>query len=217
MNLVALLVCLVSAAGAQQLQPAPVVAASTSSVAVSSSASPSYQALSEAVDRALRKNAVAVVAADGSYQEDPNQPCLVDPKAANVHLSAGALSNPSPAHTSFERAAFWSSFAAYQATWVADMVTTGMELTQPGRWEGDPLYTMFGNRSMAGVLGSSAVVHAAATALGLFAYDRAKNATGWGRVALDTLAIGTNTVGTAAHTFGTVNNIIWIQRPTPSK
>jgi hypothetical protein len=105
-----------------------------------------------------------------------------------------------------EDAAFWTSWALFDAAFVADFVTTGMVLSRGG-YEEDPLYTAFGNTNMAGVIGSAVAVHAVSmlATLGLHAW--ARRTRGPARAILDVLAGGGNTYGIAAHTAGFVNNV----------
>ena len=131
--------------------------------------------------------------------------CPRTPPAASGRTASAV---PVPDHTPFEQAAFHATWWAYHAAWTADFITTAMFLQKPKFAEQDPLYTMFGNRSTPGVLGSVIVVHAAASAASWWLYDLARRQTkDWARVVLDAASFGINIFGTGAHIDGTVNNV----------
>lgn len=139
--------------------------------------------------------------------EDASAPCPVQPQPARDSVPPPP---PLPQHTALEDKIFWKSWWLYQLTWGADFATTAGILYNPTGQESDPLYTRFGSRSKAGVLGSVAVVHGAVSLATWLVYDRAKNAPGFWRTLLDVASIGTNLAGSAAHTEGTINNAIWL-------
>jgi hypothetical protein len=111
-----------------------------------------------------------------------------------------------PAHTALEKALFNTTALGYHSAFVADFATTGMVLGRGGH-EMDPLYTRFGNKNMAGVIGSAVALHVAATAGSMALYKEAAKSHGLKRVLLDAAAIGINAYGIGAHTQGAVHNI----------
>ena len=74
-------------------------------------------------------------------------------KSSRVILTV--LSQPSV----LQRSLYYPTWWGYHASFIADFTLTGMILDRGGR-EGDPLYTLFGERNMAGVIGSAIAVHA---------------------------------------------------------
>ena len=113
---------------------------------------------------------------------------------------------PKPAHTRLEKNLYNATALGYHSAFVADFATTGMVLGRGG-YETDPLYTRFGNKNMAGVIGSAVALHAAATAGSMALYKEAAKTHGVKRVLLDAAAIGINAYGIGAHTQGAVHNI----------
>jgi hypothetical protein len=113
---------------------------------------------------------------------------------------------PKPAHTALEKNLFNAAAIGYHSAFVADFATTGMVLGRGGH-ETDPLYTRFGNKNMAGVIGSAVALHAAATIGSLTLYKEAAKKHGIKRVLLDAAAIGINGYGIGAHAQGAVHNI----------
>jgi len=113
--------------------------------------------------------------------------------------------NVKPEHTKLEKDLFWSTAMGYHATFAADFATTGMVLGRGG-YETDHLYTQFGNKNTAGVIGSAVVVHAAATAGSIALYEEAKKFHGVKRVLIDAAAIGINVYGIGEHTYGAAHN-----------
>ena len=113
---------------------------------------------------------------------------------------------PKPAHTALEKDLFNATAMGYHSAFVADFATTGMVLGRGGH-ETDPLYTRFGNKNMAGVIGSAVALHAAATVGSLALYKEAAKSHGVKRVLLDAAAIGINAYGIGAHTQGAVHNV----------
>ena len=99
-----------------------------------------------------------------------------------------------------------SASAGELRAFVADFTTTGLVLGRGG-YETDPLYTRFGNKNMAGVIGSAVALHAAATVGSLALYKEAAKKHGIKRVLLDAAAIGINAYGVGAHTQGAVHNV----------
>jgi hypothetical protein len=141
--------------------------------------------------------------------EDPDDgPCTTTPATSRNASLPPLFRVVPPEHTTLEQIAFQSSWWAYHAAWAADITTTAMFLRRPNDVEQDPLYTMFGNHSEAGVLGSATVVHAAISGASWALYDLARyQKQRWLRDALDAAAFGINAVGVGAHLDGTINNV----------
>jgi|GEM_PF-2213148 len=106
---------------------------------------------------------------------------------------------------SFANDAFWSTWWGYHAAWAADFTTTGMILSRGG-YEKDSLYTRFGNKNMAGVIGSAAVVHAGLSVASLVLHEEAKKRTGFKRYALETAAIALNSTFIVVHADAAAGN-----------
>jgi hypothetical protein len=144
----------------------------------------------------------------------PDAPTAVAPEAGATGLTppgapsaprAAAVPTAKPARTAFEKTAFWSTWYGYHAAWAADFTSTGMILGRGG-YEEDHLYTQFGNKNMAGVIGSAAAVHVAASAASLALYEKAGKEHGWKRVVLDAAALAINSYGIGAHVQGVTHN-----------
>lgn len=101
--------------------------------------------------------------------------------------------------------AFWASWWGYHAGWAADFATTGLVLARGG-YEKDHLYTMFGNKNMAGVIGSAAAVHVAISAASLVLYKEARKRKGWKHAVLETAAIAANSYWTGVHMDAAAGN-----------
>src|SRR5579883_1108831 len=115
--------------------------------------------------------ALSVLCAGAAFgQQTPDAPSALS-SLQNASFDTAAKEKPAaalpdapsskakPEHSTAEKALFWSSYAGFHAAWAADFTTTGMILNKGG-YEMDPLYTRFGNRNMASVIGSAAAVHA---------------------------------------------------------
>jgi hypothetical protein len=113
---------------------------------------------------------------------------------------------PKPAHTTLEKDLFWSSWWGYHAAFAADFATTGRVIGRGG-YETDPLYTRFGNKNMAGVIGSAIALHAIASVASVALYKEAAKKHGLLRYALDAAAIGINSYGIGAHVQGAGHNV----------
>jgi hypothetical protein len=113
--------------------------------------------------------------------------------------------NVKPEHTKLEKDLFWSTAMGYHAAFAADFTTTGMVLGRGG-YETDHLYTQFGNKNAAGVIGSAVALHVAATAGSIALYEEAKKFHGVKRVLIDAAAIGINAYGIGVHTQGAAHN-----------
>jgi hypothetical protein len=105
-----------------------------------------------------------------------------------------------------ERNLFWSTWWCYHATFIADFTMTGMILRRGGR-EADPLYTLFGNKNMAGVIGSAIVVHAVVSLVSLQLFKMTPKHHGAWRFMLDAVAFGVNSYFIGVHTYATISNI----------
>ena len=113
---------------------------------------------------------------------------------------------PKPNHTALEKDVFWSTWWGYHAAFAADFATTGMVIGRGG-YETDPLYTRFGNKNMAGVIGSAIALHAIASVASVALYKEAAKKHGLLRYALDAAAIGINSYGIGAHVQGAGHNV----------
>jgi hypothetical protein len=166
--------------------------------------------LSGAVDHVLSGaggvnfDGATVVAADVDAADSP---CPVQRPAVATHIDIAAP----PQHTELEKQAFWSTWAAFQLTWVGDFATTAVLLSHPKTQESDPIYTVFGSQNKAGVLGSVAVVHVLVSADSGLAYNQSKKTQGFWRYVLDTLSVGTNLSFTGMHTEGTIHNTLFLE------
>ena len=76
-----------------------------------------------------------------------------------------------------------------------------------GGHEADPLYTLFGNKNMAGVIGSAVVFRAVTSIISIGLYRAARKRHGAWRFILNATAAGLNTYFTGVHTCGAVNNV----------
>jgi hypothetical protein len=111
-----------------------------------------------------------------------------------------------PQPSILERNVFWSTGVVYHASFVSDFTLTGMILDRGGR-EGDPLYTLFGERNLAGVIGSAVVFHAVFSLISWNCYQEANKRRGAWRFFLHAAATGINSYFLAVHTYATFNNI----------
>jgi hypothetical protein len=111
-----------------------------------------------------------------------------------------------PAHTALEKDLFWSTWWGYHAAFAADFTTTGMVIGRGG-YETDHLYTQFGNKNMAGVIGSAVAVHAIASVASVALYREAAKKHGVWRYTLEAAAIGLNSYGIGTHTWGAAHNV----------
>jgi hypothetical protein len=120
-----------------------------------------------------------------------------------------ALKNPvsQPNRTSsLEKDLFLSTWWCYHAAFAADFTTTGMVLDRGGR-EADPLYTLFGEKNTAGVIGSGVAVHAVASIISLQLFKAARTRHGAWRFLLHAAATGINSYFICIHTVAIINNI----------
>jgi len=111
-----------------------------------------------------------------------------------------------PQATPLERNLFWSTWWGYNAAFVVDFTTTAMVLDRGGH-EADPLYTLFGNKNAAGVIGSAVVFRVVTSIISTELYKAARKRQGAWRYILNGAAIGLNTYFIGIHTYATVNNI----------
>ena len=118
--------------------------------------------------------------------------------------------NPHARRDSIEDKVFWSSWWGYHAAWAADFTTTAMILKRGG-YETDPLYTHFGNKNMAGVIGSAVVVHIGTSIAGVLLHDEAKKYTGFKHYALEAAAILINGYGIGVHSHCAAQNADLLQ------
>ncbi|MFI5360336.1 MAG: hypothetical protein ACHQ49_00080 [Elusimicrobiota bacterium] len=150
-------------------------------------------------------------AASPAGAEIPDAPSTVvalKPAAAAMPaLAAKALpSVPQPKESPLEKDLFWSSWWGYHAAFVADFTTTGMVIGRGG-YETDHLYTQFGNKNMAGVIGSAVGLHVIASVATLELHKRALKHHGFTRFAMEAAAIGIDSYGIGAHTQGAAHNV----------
>jgi hypothetical protein len=122
----------------------------------------------------------------------------------NASLVKVTLLPPQP--SVLERNVFWSTGWVYHASFVSDFALTGMILDRGGR-EGDPLYTLFGERNLAGVIGSAVVFHVVFSLISWKCYKEANKRRGTWRFLMHATAIGINSYFLAVHTYATFNNI----------
>jgi hypothetical protein len=101
---------------------------------------------------------------------------------------------------------FLSTWWGYHAAFAADFTTTAMIISSGGH-EGDPVYTAFGDRNMAGVIGSAVVFHAAASFISFQLYKAAQRRHGAGRFILNATATGLNSCFLGIHTYAAINNV----------
>jgi hypothetical protein len=111
-----------------------------------------------------------------------------------------------PSYSSIERNFYWSTWWAYHASFVADFTTTAMIMDRGGR-EGDPLYTLFGERNMAGVIGSAVVFHVVFTVISYSLYRKSGTRHGIRRFLLYATATGINSYFFTVHSYATIGNI----------
>jgi hypothetical protein len=121
--------------------------------------------------------------------------------AAQAHLTVPQL-QPS----ALERNVYWSTWWVYHASFVSDFTLTGMIIDRGGR-EGDPLYTLFGERNIAGVMGSAIVFHAVFSLISWKWYKEADKRSGAWRFLMFATAAGINSYFLAVHTYATFGNI----------
>jgi hypothetical protein len=145
---------------------------------------------------------------DGSSSSNAGLP---DAPMPNASLAAsGPRSGLTPAkkipESAFEKDAFWSTWWGYHAAFAADFTTTGMVLGRGG-YETDHLYTQFGNKNMAGVIGSAVVLHAVASFASVELHNQALKHSGFARTALEFGAIAINCYGIGTHTWGAAHNV----------
>jgi hypothetical protein len=113
---------------------------------------------------------------------------------------------PPPQPSVLELSLYWSTWWVYHASFVSDFTLTGMIIDHGGR-EGDPLYTLFGGRNMAGVMGSALVFHAVFSLISWKCYKEANKRSGAWRFLLFAAATGINSYFIAVHTHATFHNI----------
>lgn len=102
----------------------------------------------------------------------------------------------------FESALFTISWWGYHATWAADTFVTGYGISHGLGYEADHLYTQFGNRNVAGVVGSLTAGHILASGLSMYLHKKAKKRHGLAHHLLEGAAIAVNVAGMAAHVSG---------------
>jgi len=105
-----------------------------------------------------------------------------------------------------ERSLYYPTWWGYHASFVTDFTLTGMILNRGGR-EGDPLYTLFGERNMAGVIGSAIAVHAFYSFISWKLYKESSKRNDAWRFILFATATGINSYFLTVHTYATVGNI----------
>lgn len=101
---------------------------------------------------------------------------------------------------------FLSTWWGNHAAFVADFTTTGMVLNSGGR-EGDPIYTVFGNKNIVGVIGLAVVFHTTASFISFQLYKAAQKRHGAWRFILSAAAIGLNSYFFGVNTYAAINNI----------
>ncbi|HEX7510794.1 MAG TPA: hypothetical protein VF335_05810 [Chitinivibrionales bacterium] len=116
------------------------------------------------------------------------------------------LSLPKPQHSPLERNLFWSSWWSYHGAFIFDFTMTGLILNRGG-WETDPVYTQFGDKNMAGVIGSGLAVHAAASIISYELYKAALKQQGAWRFILQATALGINSYFVGIHTYAAISNV----------
>lgn len=97
---------------------------------------------------------------------------------------------------------FTISWWMYHASWAADTFMTGWGISHGMGYEADHLYTLFGKRNVAGVVGSLTAGHVLVSGLTLMMHRQAKKRHGWKRTLLEVGAIGINIAGIVAHSCG---------------
>jgi hypothetical protein len=149
-------------------------------------------------------------AASGAAQTDSLHDSAQPVASASVHEApsiAPAFSLPQqPGSAPLERNLFWSAWWACNAAFAADFTTTGMVLYRGGH-EADPLYTLFGNKNMAGVIGSAVVFRAVTSIVSIGLCKTARKRHGAWRFLLNAAATGLNVYFTGVYICGAVNNI----------
>jgi hypothetical protein len=127
--------------------------------------------------------------------------------ADTTRINCTSSVNPTlPQPSVFERSVYWSTWWVYHSSFVSDFTLTGMILDRGGR-EGDPLYTLFGERNMAGIMGSAIVFHAFFSLISWKCYKEANKRRGAWRFLMFATATGINSYFLAVHTYATFNNI----------
>ena len=111
-----------------------------------------------------------------------------------------------PHYSDIERNVYWSTWWGYHVSFISDFTTTGMIIDRGGR-EGDPLYTQFGERNMAGVIGSGVAFHAVFTVISYTLYRAAGTRHGAWRFLFYAAATGITSYFLSVHTYATFGNI----------
>ncbi len=131
----------------------------------------------------------------------PNNACT-----GNVVNVPANLVLQQPQYSIIEKDLFLSTWWGNHAAFVADFATTGMILNSGGS-EGDPIYTVFGEKNMAGVIGSAVVFHTATSFISFQLYKTAQKRHGAVRFILSAAAIGLNSYCLCTHMGATIYNI----------
>ncbi len=111
-----------------------------------------------------------------------------------------------PRTSLLEKDLFLSTWWGNHAAFIADFTTTGM-IIKGGGSECDPVFTLFGDRNLAGVIGSAIVFHAAESFLSFQLFKLAHKQHGAWHYILSTAATGINSYLLGVHTAGTINNV----------
>jgi hypothetical protein len=146
---------------------------------------------------------------DGSSSRDsglPDAPLPSAALAASTPRSGLSPANKAIPESKFEKDAFWSTWWGYHAAFAADFTTTGMVIARGG-YETDHLYTQFGNKNMAGVIGSAVVLHAVASLASVELHNQALKHHGFVRKAMEAGAIAINCYGIGVHSWGAGHNV----------
>ena len=116
------------------------------------------------------------------------------------------LSLQQPQHSLLERNLFWSSWWSYHGAFIFDFTMTGLILNRGG-WETDPVYTQFGDKNMAGVIGTGLAVHAAASIISYELYKAALKQQGAWRFIFQATALCINSYFVGIHTYAAICNV----------
>jgi hypothetical protein len=111
-----------------------------------------------------------------------------------------------PQASGLEKSLYWPTWWGYHASFVTDFALTGMIIDCGGR-EASPLYTLFGERNMVGVIGSAIVFHAAFSLVSWKLYKESHKRQGVWRFLMFAAATGINSYFLTVHTHATFGNI----------
>lgn len=143
----------------------------------------------------------------GAFAQSVDFDGAVKPDAAPVPDAP----RPQKAKPGLEKTIFKATTWGYHAAWAADFASTGIVLDKGG-YETDHLYTQFGRRNMAGVIGSAAAVHAGVSLAAYELQKRAEKTHGLKRGLLEAGAIGIEAYGIGAHVQGAAHNAGVLER-----